>query len=511
VRVVPDFEGYFRSLCHLAQTPDAVGIAADIGDLLCRYTGGTASHVLWLNDERTTLRDLGRGSALTFPIDRPGAESCPACAALRTNAVMTLHDPIRWDLSSIAPLIPHKASVVISPLTYESRGALGVLILTGGAGLDGTALEPQNGPPVLSAMAALIDTRVRHAQKDLSYARLATSYDRANAERQRLRIEKARTGTGLLLGSSPPIQSVREHLHKAAQVTTPVLLLGETGSGKELAARELHAQSTRAKKPFVAVNCAALSPQLLESELFGHTKGAFTSASTEHKGLMREADGGVLFLDEVGEMPPALQSALLRSLQERTVRPVGGKQEVKTDFRLICATHRDLEAMVARGDFREDLFFRIRRIVVTLPPLRTLGADLDVLIRRFLDAFNMQEQATILLDETAWHALRLHPFPGNVRELQTLVEQACLDRFPGGRITGETFEQLLFSTQPANANGTTLPCADRVTDLRHSVDAFEKHLIAERLAEMDGDKTRAAQSFNLPKRTFADRCKRHDL
>lgn len=507
----PDYEALFRSLCQLAQTPDAVGVVADMGELLCRYTGAAACHVLWLNDQRSTLRVLGKGAALSFPIEREGAEACPACAALRTNAVVSVRDPAVWDISAIAPLVDRAPALIAAPLGYESRGALGVLLLTGGKGLDSAVLDAKTAPPILSAIAALIDVRVRHMQKDLSLSQLATSYDRANADRQRLRTEKARSGSGLLLGASEPIQTVREHLHRAAQVTTPVLLLGETGSGKELAARELHAQSSRANKPFVAVNCAALAPQLLESELFGHSKGAFTNASTERKGLMREADGGVLFLDEVGEMPPALQSALLRSLQERTIRPVGTNREIKTDFRLICATHRDLEAMVARGDFRQDLFYRIRRIVVTLPPLRSLGEDLLLLTRRFVDAFNVQEQSNILLDEDAWDALRTHPFPGNVRELQTIVEQACLDCFPNGRITAETFAAQLMPPERTSKRAEILPFKEDVTDLRQTVEAYEKRLIAERLAALGGDKLRAAQSLNLPKRTFADRCKRYNL
>jgi DNA-binding NtrC family response regulator len=204
-----------------------------------------------------------------------------------------------------------------------------------------------------------------------------------------------------------------------------VLITGESGTGKELVARALHQRGTRSRAPFVAINCAAVPEALLESELFGHAKGAFTDARSDRIGLFAQAEGGTLFLDEIGELPLGLQPKLLRALQERTVRPLGGNSEVAFDARIVAATNRDLETEVAEGRFREDLFYRIHVLEIATPPLRICGNDVLTLAHRFMEQFALAQGKPItgLMPATA-EKLLAYPWPGNVRELQNTIERA---------------------------------------------------------------------------------------
>jgi DNA-binding NtrC family response regulator len=227
-----------------------------------------------------------------------------------------------------------------------------------------------------------------------------------------------------------PLESLLMLAGAVARRESPVLLHGESGTGKEVLARWMHARSQRRDGPFVPVNCAAISASLIESELFGHCRGAFTHAVTDRPGHVRQADGGTLFLDEIGDMPPDLQARLLRVLQEKTVRPVGGDTEVPVDFRLICATHRDLAAEVRAGRFREDLYYRLRVLELRLPPLRDRPVDIPFLLRAFLTEMAGPEVADDVHDLPV--AVLRHHFPGNIRELRNLAERYAAMREVGG-------------------------------------------------------------------------------
>jgi two-component system NtrC family response regulator len=230
-------------------------------------------------------------------------------------------------------------------------------------------------------------------------------------------------GAGELLGASPAMREVQKLVGLAAPSDATVLILGETGTGKELVARALHAHSPRAGKPFVAVNCAAIPPELLESELFGHVRGAFTGAVQPRAGRFREAAGGTLFLDEIGDMTPAMQAKVLRVLQERVVTPVGGSEALPTDVRVVAATHRDLVLMVREETFREDLYYRLNVLNILLPPLRARDSDVLLLADYFLA---LSAEPPKKLSAAASRALREHSWPGNVRELQNLIQKASL-------------------------------------------------------------------------------------
>jgi len=227
-----------------------------------------------------------------------------------------------------------------------------------------------------------------------------------------------------LLGKSRAMQKVFELIGKIHSARTSVLVTGESGTGKELVARALHSEGNRAKLPFVAVNCGAIPEELMESELFGHKKGAFTGAVADKPGLFQEAAGGTLLLDEIGELSLGLQVKLLRALQERRVKPVGATEEIEVDVRVIAATNRDLEAEVSRGAFRADLYYRLNVIEVRLPPLRHRREDIPLLAEHFLRKFGVEHGRSPRLSPDAMRRLESHDFPGNVRELENIIERA---------------------------------------------------------------------------------------
>ena len=233
-------------------------------------------------------------------------------------------------------------------------------------------------------------------------------------------------GSARLVGNSAAIKNVCDLITKVAPTNSTVLVLGETGTGKELAARELHDQSKRADKPFVAINCGALPESLIESELFGHRKGAFTGANDNRKGLFEVASGGTLFLDEIGELPKAMQAKLLRFLESGEIRRVGENDSFVFDVRVLCATHRNLQDMVVAGDFREDLMFRINTFEISLPSLRTHIEDLPLLTEHLLNRFRHSHSTAEKISPQAIKVLSSHSWPGNVRELANAIEHASI-------------------------------------------------------------------------------------
>ncbi len=249
------------------------------------------------------------------------------------------------------------------------------------------------------------------------------------------------------VGESEAIKNIFQMISRIALYDSAVLITGESGVGKEKVARAVHNRSPRSKFEFVAINCAALPENLIESELFGHTKGAFTGADKDTPGLFVTADQGTIFLDEVGELPLILQAKLLRVLQEKEVRPVGGKKTVKVDARVICATHRNLEALVKEGKFREDLYFRLNVIPIHIPPLRERKEDLNLLIPHILDMLQDRWGVRKVLADQAKQYLENHAFPGNVRQLENMLERAFI-LSPGNQITKEVLETRQLTQSP---------------------------------------------------------------
>jgi DNA-binding NtrC family response regulator len=315
---------------------------------------------------------------------------------------------------------------------------------------------------------------------------------RLREENRRLRAQvQERFAFDSIVGKSKAMQAVFERIRAVASSNASVLLLGESGTGKELAARAIHQNSPRRDGPFVAVNCGAIPDTLLESELFGHEKGAFTGAIRRHRGLFLEANGGTLFLDEVGDIPLALQGKLLRALQDHAVRPLGGSADIPLDLRVISATHRDLAALVSEEKFREDLYYRLNVIPVMLPTLRERPEDIPLLAAHFLEAAAASLGKRLDgFDEDAMTWLVKYSWPGNVRELENAVQRAgILAR--GSRVTAEDL-QADFASPARSSSGR----------LRPSLAEIEEQYVRRVLQETNGDKHAAARILRVSVRTL---------
>jgi two-component system response regulator HydG len=320
---------------------------------------------------------------------------------------------------------------------------------------------------------------------------------RLKEEVQRLRRAVAPAGFGALIGESPKMTELYAVLGKIAESSAPVLITGESGTGKELVARAIHGAGVRAAGPFVAINCAAVPAQLLESELFGHEKGAFTDARAAKAGLFVAADGGTIFLDEITELPLEMQPKLLRALQERVVRPVGSTREVGFDARVITATNRDLESMVEDRAFREDLYFRINVLQVDLPPLRSRGGDVLVLARHFLDRIAARADKRIIgFSPEAAQKLIAYPWPGNVRELENCIERA---------VALASFDHIAVNDLPekvrAHRTSQLVLSSEDPTTLV-TLEELERRYVARVLEAVNGNKAAAARVLGIERKTL---------
>ncbi|PZR11403.1 MAG: hypothetical protein DI536_17395 [Archangium gephyra] len=342
-------------------------------------------------------------------------------------------------------------------------------------------------------------------------------------ERQRLVRENKRLRSGplasgpldRLLGGSEPMAALKKQIMRLAPVTSTVLINGESGTGKELVARALHELSPRAAMPFVAVNCGAIAPTLIESELFGHARGAFTDARTARRGLFAEADGGTIFLDEVGELPMSAQVKLLRVLQESEIRPVGESRSEKVDVRVVAATLRDLARLVEKGEFREDLYFRLNVVPLKVPPLKLRGDDVFVLARAFLERFNRQFNRSPALEgftPDAEALIRAYAWPGNVRELENAIERAVL-LAEGGHIAPENLPEKMWTVRPApGAPGLALPSpASMQFSLKRAIETVEAQFIRAALQQTRGNRTRAAELLEISHRALLYKVKDYGI
>jgi serine/threonine-protein kinase PknK len=417
-------------------------------------------------------RVLGSGRALTT-VDAASDEALVGAAsvhALSLRSVLAVPLRIRGEVAGALYLEDR-----LRPFAF---GELELMLLSDLADLASIALDS----------ARLLRAESRAARRLTALrARLAHKVEAQQLELESLRHARGEEQGALagIVGHSRAMQPVLAMLPKVARSLVPVLIRGESGTGKELIARALHAQSPRKAAAFVSENCGAIPEPLLESALFGHVRGAFTGADRRHLGLFEVADGGTLLLDEIGEMSPAMQARLLRVLQDGEVRPVGGEQSRKVDVRVLCATHRDLEAMVAQGQFREDLYYRLAVVVLTLPPLRDRPEDLAPLIAHFVDkhaqgrAVQIDRRALTLLDRYGW--------PGNVRQLENEIRRALV-------LADEVILPEHLSPALLDATGTA---AKDPLDLRTQVDHLERKLIRQALESCGGNQSRAARVLGV--------------
>ncbi len=455
------------------------------------------SLVLIVEDEALLARNI------KIFLERRGYEA--ACADT-VRAAMTLYEEIHPDAVLIDQNLPDGLGMdIIRKIRASDRGTKLVMMTAHGkvemaveamkCGADDYLVKPVG----LDEIAALLDKLVAQTQMENSL-----SYFQAK--------EENRSGVELILGNSPAITSLKERLARILDVERanpdaperpPLLILGETGTGKELIARALHFDGARRAKPFVEVNCAALPEQLVESELFGHERGAFTDARERKVGLFQAADGGTLFLDEVGELPLQTQAKLLRALEERTIRPVGGVRDRAVDVRVVAATNASLEDKIRQGEFRSDLYYRLNTLVVNAPPLRRRGEDILLLANAFMTQFCARYGRNGLqLADDARAALLAHSWPGNVRELRNIAQQACLLAVGQWVHAADlSLREAPAIAQPANAapiQGGTL-------------NEVERELIAGALRKVNGNVTLAARNLGVSRDTLRYRMEKYAI
>ena len=403
--------------------------------------------------------------------------------------------------------------------------------------LDGIRKRSLDVPVIILTAHGSIDTAVEATQRGafgfvtkpfqdvdlLQRIRHAVESFRMRCEVANLRrIVRGQSDESRLLGVSPGIEHVRELIARVGPTKATVLITGESGTGKELVARAIHDQSSRAGGPFIAVNCAALSPELLESTLFGHTKGAFTGAMAEREGLLGAAQGGTIFLDEVGETPPTVQAKLLRVLQERRYTKVGSSVEQEADVRVLAATNRDLRQEVIEKRFRDDLFYRLHVVPIAMPPLRQRREDIVLLVEVFLERAAARHGVRVpRLSGEALAALERHSFPGNVRELANVMEAAVL-LCTRGEIDVDQLEGIGIGEPPAASEVDDLdrqianmlkqysdPSAPVLPPMREARDAFERAYLDAALARASGNVAVAAKLAGRNRTDFYDLLRRH--
>lgn len=330
-------------------------------------------------------------------------------------------------------------------------------------------------------------------------------------ERRRLQAQlQSANDSSNLIGTTAAVFNLRRLIAKAASSRAPVLITGETGTGKELVAKLLHEESPRVAKPFVSINCNAIPPTLLESELFGYRKGAFTGADSNRDGLLLEAEGGSFFFDEIQDLDPLLQGKLLRVLQENEVRPLGTKSTIRLNVRFIAATNRDLSRLVAEQRFREDLFYRMNVISIRIPPLRERIEDLPLLVRHFLDLHARREARDPLkVAPEVWRRLNQYSWPGNIRELENLCQRAVV--LADGDMLDVDLLALTMDMVGSRQWSTQRVSAEGATDYQETRNVVERELLVRALDDHRGNVSRAARALKMSRTTLYEKMRRHDV
>ncbi|WP_202980260.1 sigma-54 interaction domain-containing protein [Marinobacter fonticola] len=438
---------------------------------------------------------------------RPRSLSTTACARLEHAGLTALFEASRG-----------ADSIWIQPLMQDDKRTLGILVLCG----QDPAWDTVVGQPLFEGLLALLihhwgahlDRDDRLWQQRMLSRSLSSMKDTETERQKNAMLAES------LVGQAGCMNDLRAQIIRAAGSQLSVLVQGETGCGKDLVARGIHDFSERKDGPFVVVNCAAIPDSLLENELFGHTKGAFSGADAAKQGLLAQAHGGTLFLDEIGDMPMALQSKLLRVLETRQFRPLGAREETHSDFRLVAATHQPLQTRIQEGGFRRDLFYRLSQFPIRVLALRDRTEDLELLCRHFIHGFRAREGSGPLgISSHALEYLKHYGFPGNVRELRNVIEFACLQTPEREDIQVEDLRLDVMATPDmAVAESETgyvpqlgVPPMHEIADLRAASQAFEAAIISARLRQFGGNRAQAAESLGLPKRTLAHKCQKFNV
>jgi DNA-binding NtrC family response regulator len=411
--------------------------------------------------------------------------------------------------------VPHK--IVLTDLRMPDGSGIDVLRASKSANSDVPVIVMTAYGSIDEAVQAMKDGAHDFLQKPVDSNHLLLLVERA-LEQLRLRTENIllreewskRYGFPRIIGESESIKRAVAETQRVAQTEATVLLLGESGTGKELFARAVHHLSPRRDKPFVAINCAAIPETLIENELFGHERGAFTGAGDRRLGKFELAASGTVFLDEIGELPLAVQGKLLRAIEEKSIDRIGGRAPVPVDLRVVAATNKDLRAAVDSGEFRGDLFFRLAVFPIDIPPLRERGEDVVLLARHFSAELGRETRGReATLSEAAIKALHTHNWPGNVRELENAIERACI------LADAEELQPRdlgLFADGVPDAKAFGFDLSGTLTDAtERAVKMIERQKIAEALAQVDGNKTRAAEALDVSYKTLLTKIKEYNL
>ncbi len=397
-----------------------------------------------------------------------------------------------YDLMITDVRLPGVDGISLLQQARELQSHLAVIVMTAYADVD-NAVEAMKGG------AFDYITKPFKFDEILLTVQRALSYEQALAENEVLKKTlKTRYHFGCMVGDSEPMLRIYSFIEKVSRTSSTVLLLGESGTGKELVAKALHTASARNSEPFLTVNCGAMPESLLESELFGYVKGAFTGAATNRKGLFEAADGGTMFLDEISSMPLNMQMKLLRVLQEKEVRRVGGTESISVDVRVIAASNENLEEKIANGNFREDLYYRLSVIPIELPPLRERKEDIPLLVSHFISRIEKENKIDVDISEDAVEALCSYSWPGNIRELENLLKRTA--------ILSENnvieLEDLPDRVRGRKDKPGATPCLDEDVRLKDYMNNVETAYIRSVLANCGGDKEKAADKLGISLATF---------
>ncbi len=455
------------------------------------------ARLLVVDDEKSLCQML----EIVFRKDGHLIETVSSGQAAKKKLESQVYDLIISDIR-----MPDLSGIELLEFFRESRNPAAFILITAVPSMS-TAIDALN----LGAYQYVIKTDKLVEELKLTVKRaleeLALREENVRLRRELLRVFAHNN----IIGQSQAIQSILEMVRTVAPTTSTVLITGESGTGKELVARAIHEASLRREKPFVSINCGAFPETLLESELFGYLKGAFTGADANRKGIIESAHGGTLFLDEIGETSPTMQVKLLRVLQERRVRPLGGSTDVSIDVRLIASTNRDLKRMVAAGQFREDFYYRISVIPIHVPPLRERPDDIGPLARNFLRKFCLQMgKGALDFDRDILEVLERYPWPGNIRELENAIEYAVA-------ICGERDGRVCLEHLPQSVSGITLSGETTVEipqeglDFETRLSQIEKQYLLAALHKAEGVRTRAAELLRMSYRSFRHYAKKYNI
>ena len=474
-----------------------------------------------------TMKDqlVSASSTLPLPADQSLSFSLnntnnPVVYSLIANKPYIVRTPkllrnVEMDLLQLIKAAPQDHAMLCYPFKYGTKKSdHGVFVFFAAVAVIERMKQDKNHQRLLNVMAGMLGIYGLVEKKDKE--KLAMRDDLAHRSRDNTRKTVRQQIARQHIGRSQLIAEVWDQLARAAASEVAVILRGETGVGKDLAASLIHRYSKRSQGRFIVVNCAAIPEHLLESELFGDCKGAFTGASQNKQGLIKQADGGVLFLDEIGDLSETLQAKLLRVLQEKRFTPVGADKEEFSNFRLITATHRPLEKWIEMDRFRRDLFYRINQFKITIPPLIDRKEDIPVLVDFFTNAY-MQENTVHIsgYDDAAMALLQDYHYPGNIRELKNIVFQACIFVGEDNLVTQENIMTRLdqlheIHPEKEQAEDNTIKLISGKS-LPEATEHFEQKIIRLALENAGGSRSKAANTLGIPKRTLAHKCKKWSI